>query len=196
MEVTFNEFYKELIPFRNWIAFKTDLRRLRFDRGDFIGFADEKIYDVWLRYNEELDKDTLIAIARTTLYKLPLHLNAKYGKFQYQEYLSYSTEELLVDAIPNANEVQINPDYTDKLIEILKEGFDNAISSEELKLIKLILNPPSYILSKVKNSQKRIPTKLFLEFLDIEISPLNIAKFNSFRRSIFKETKEFYLGVS
>jgi len=197
MEITFNEFFKEIIPFRNWVAFKTDLRRLRFTRDDFIGFANEKIYDVWLRYNEELDFSTLISVARTTLYKLPLYLNAKFGKFAYQEYITYATMELAVECIPdNITTDDVLPDFTEQLLKILSEGYDNELSNQELQLIKLILNPPNYILSRIRNPNKRIPTKLFLEFMDIEITPVNITKFNAFRRAIFRETQEFYKGVA
>ena len=152
MAISFNEFYRELIPFRNWVAYKSDLRRLRFTYDDFIGFANEKIYDVWLRYNESLDKATMISVARTTLYKLPLHLNAKFGKFNYQEYLNREEGHLLIEEVPNPEETTVDPNYEKQILDTLTWGFDGLIQ-EEINMIKLILSPPSYILSRVKKTK-------------------------------------------
>jgi len=81
--------------------------------------------------------------------------------------------EIRVEASPETNKIS-------QLIETLSK----AISEDQMVLVEAIINPPEWVYSKISNEDVRIPSRLFLEYFDIEPSPSQVKRLNRFRRRL------------
>jgi len=183
---SFKEFYDDLIPFKNYVAYRSDFRKFRFTKDDFFSFANEKIWNIYLRYNGTLNYNSLLTLAKTSLYKLPLYLNREYGKLTFLEV----TQEGVNPVELISQEESISNDYTVQAKVVLEWGW-GSIPPEKQDLLEVILNPPPFVLSKVKVGYRKIPPKLFLEFLGVSPSTHNERAFIRFRKKVWEDLQAF-----
>jgi hypothetical protein len=172
---SFLKLFEELIPLKKSLAGKTDYRQLRFTYDDIIGFLDEKILYVFNKY-EHLPYQEVKALTITSMKAVIPRLFRVYNKEVNIEVESYA---------PSSEE----EDHYLQIQDLLK-SIKSHLTPNQYKQASVVLIPPIYVLSRVNDPDKRIPSYLFLQFLGIEVNSKNIKAFNTFRRYLYTYIRE------
>lgn len=165
----FLELFQELIPLKNKLAATVDYRSLRFTYQDIIGFFDEKLLYVFMKY-PDLPYEEVKALTITSLHTLRSRIYRQYGKEVNIEEPSW---------VPQIEE----EDYLAQLKQLI-ENLQAHLTKEQWLLTKVLFMPPMYVLSRVQNSEKRIPSHLYLEYLGLPQGKQEVKKFNKFRKRL------------
>ncbi len=165
----FNRLYEELTPLKRSLASTVNYRALRFTFEDILGFLDDKLIHVYLKYQDTHEYDEIKAIAIASLQNVRGKIYARYGK------------ETSLDINPEMAE---DPYYEMPNTERLIDNLNKVAPKEIVNLARIMVDPPVFILNKVSDLSKRIPSKLFLEFYDIPVNKANIKRFNTMRRTV------------
>jgi len=165
----FLKLFEELLPFKHHLAGNTNYKALRFTYEDILGFFDEKLLHVFTKYSH-LPYEEIKALSISSLYTMRARLYRQYGKEVPMEEESW---------VPNPEEI----DYHAQL-EHLLENLKKVLTKQQWVRAKLLFMPPIYVLAKTNNSDARIPSHLFLEFLGIEPDKQSVKGFNKFRRGL------------
>jgi len=163
----FNDLLEDLHPMIIDLSGTSDYKKLRFTQSDMVGFFNEKLLHVWMKYHEVSPYEEVKAIAIASLYNLRAKLFRKYAR-------EVSLPENL-DVAEEASET--TTDYLTLTKGVLKEN--------QQFLLELLVDPPLYISEKV-NMGKRIPSNVILDYLGIPITKKSVKTMNTFRRGIFK----------
>jgi phage regulator Rha-like protein len=67
---------------------------------------------------------------------------------------------------------------------LVLEFFTNELNEDAFSLFQLQLNPPPYILNRLKKSNSQIPLQLVLEFFNLENVQKNIKYIRQLRKEI------------
>jgi hypothetical protein len=167
----FLELFSELIPLKQKLASTVDYRSLRFTYQDIIGFFDEKLLHVFTKY-PDLPYEEVKAITITSLHTLRSRIYRQYGREINMEEPSW---------VPAPAEEE---DYLAQLQHLI-ENLEKHLTPDQWVLAKLLFTPPMYVLSRVKNQDKRIPSHLFLEFLGMPSAKQEVKHFNKFRKRLY-----------
>ncbi len=165
----FIKLFEELIPFKNSLAASVDYRSLRFTYEDIIGFFDEKALHVFMKY-PHLPYEEVKALTISSLYSMRARIYRKYGKEVNMEHEEW---------VPAVEEV----DYLAQLSDLL-ENLIPVLSKEQWILAKLIFMPPVYVISRIKDHNKRIPSHLYLDYMGMPSDKQGVKKFNKFRKGL------------
>ncbi len=168
---TLLKLFKDTLPLKLTLANTTDYKKLRFDFNDIIGFMDEKIIHVFMKYQETHSYEELKALTLTSLYHQRARLYRVYGK------------EVSVEAGMEICE-EPSEDFS-KQLENLLVTLKKVLSPSQSELASIILIPPVYVLERITNRDKRIPSRLFLEYLGLPLDKTNVKRFNKFRKKLF-----------
>jgi len=168
---TFLELFELLSPLKKSLSANMNYRQLRFTYDDIIGFMDEKILHVFMKY-QHLPAEEVKALAITSLMTLRARLYRKYGKEVNEE-------------TPDRFSAIEEEDYQAQLKHLI-ENLKPFLSPSQFSHAKLVLMPPIYVLTRVLDPEKRIPSHLFLEFLGLPTDPQSVKRFNQFRRGLFE----------
>lgn len=163
--------FKDTLPLKLTLSSTTDYKKLRFDFNDIVGFMDEKIIHVFMKYQETHTYEELKALTLTSLYHQRARVYRQYGK------------ETSLDGCPELAE-EPTEDFN-KQLEDLIITLKKVLSPSQAELATLILIPPAYVLTQITNRDKRIPSRLFLEYLDLPIDKIHVKRFNKFRKRLF-----------
>jgi len=181
--------FEELIPLKQKLAATVNYRSLRFTYQDIIGFFDEKLLHVFVKY-PNLPYEEVKAIAITSLHTLRSRIYRQYGKEVNMEEPSW---------VPAIEE----EDYLAQLTHLI-DNLQNHLTPDQWALAKVLFMPPMYVLSRIEDSEKRIPSHLFLEYLGLPQGKQEVKRFNKFRKRLVlfirdnfsQDTLEFIPQVS
>ncbi len=161
--------FEDLLPLKQKLAATVDYRSLRFTYQDIIGFFDEKLLHVFLKY-PDLPYEEVKAITITSLHTLRSRIYRQYGREVNMEEPSW---------VPAIEEV----DYLAQLTHLI-ESLQKHLTREQWVLAKVLFMPPMFVLSRVKDSDKRIPSHLYLEYLGLPYGKQEVKRFNKFRKRL------------
>lgn len=163
----FNQLLEDLHPLVISLSGTSNYKSLRFTQSDMVGFFNEKLLHVWMKYHEKLPYQEVKAIAIASLYNLRTKLYKKYSREVSLPEQVDIPEEAIEDS---------TIDYLAKTKGLLKEN--------QQFLLELLIDPPLFISEKITRG-KRIPSNLILEYLGIPVDKQSVKKLNSFRRGLF-----------
>lgn len=170
MGKSINDLLSELSPLIKYLAGTSDYKKLRFTASDMEGFFTEKLYDVWLKYNDNLPYEEVKAIAISSMYNYRGKIYKKYSRE-----ISLG-EHVVVDIVDGP--------YRDLLDEATPYlTYDQAI------VLEALVDPPFFIRDRAIVG-KRIPSHVVLEYLDMPKDKKSVKQFNTFRREIFKTLEQ------
>jgi len=167
----FRELLSEIDPLITFLSGTSDYKKLRFTQDDVSGFLYEKVYDVWIKY-DQLPYPEVKAIAIASCYNLRTKIYKKYSR-------EVSLGEVDVEEIIE----ETNTDFQ------LMDQACAYLDEEQALVLRLLMDPPLYITEKSTHG-KRIPSNLILEYLDMEITKKTVKALNTFRRNIFSSLEE------
>lgn len=165
----FLELFKELTPFKQSLAASVDYQSLRFTYEDIIGFFDEKLLHVVIKY-PTLPYEEVKALCITSLYSMRARIYRKYGKEVNMEHSEW---------IPEITDV----DYMAQLQHLI-DNLEQHLTPSQWALAQVLFMPPMYVLSRVKDPNKRIPSHIFLEFLGLPTNRQEVKRLNKFRKGL------------
>jgi len=165
--------FSETEGLKKKLASSFNYSRYGFSYDDIIGFLDDKIIHVFMRYPDK-DYEELLGLCITSMRRVIPRLARKYGR------------EVLVDSIVFERAVTEEAPQISTLIS----NVIPLLETHSRALIEVILDPPAYILARVTNPDHRIPSHLFLEYLDFPINKQTVKMFNKFRRDLFSFIRE------
>lgn len=160
----FNSIYNETKLLRKKLAFEIDHRKFGVTNEEIQSWFDVKlIYAFTKYYGDPKLKGYCINSLKT--YKQRIILNS------YQpQYLLHNTidvDEVWEDIGPDNSIDQAASDLLDSAKKYLKKH----LTHDAYFLLELELNPPPYIINKLRNSEQKkmpkIPTELIADYLDI-----------------------------
>ena len=147
--------------------------RFGFSYEDIIGFFDDKVIHVFLKYPDK-PYEELKGICIASMYRVIPRLARK-----------YSREVLTEEAVFERTIVEESPQIS-TLIETVLSFTDRHTKN----LVEVILDPPAYILSRVTHEDSRIPSHIILDYLDLPSSKQAVKKLNKFRRNLFETIRD------
>ena len=131
--------------------------------------CSEKILHVFMKY-PHLPYEEVKALTITSMHTLRSRIYRQYGKEVNMEEPSW---------VPAPDEV----DYLAQLQDLI-DNLKHHLSKEQYMLTKVLFMPPMYVLSRVQNQDKRIPSHLYLDFLGLPSGKQEVKKFNKFRKRL------------
>lgn len=161
--------FKEVEPLKKSLAAQMDYKQLRMSYEDVLGFMDDKIIHVFIKYSKTKSDPELKGLTITSLQNVRHRLYRQYNKFV---------------SIPENLVITEEDPIEERTFEALFETLEGAFQKSQTELVKIILLPPGYILSKVNDPGKRIPSHLYLEYLDLPVTKQTVKSFNTFRREL------------
>lgn len=169
----------ELKPLRFTLAGDPDYRKLRYTFEDVLGFLDEKIIHVFMKYPDH-EYGEIKGLAITSMYRVKPRLFRDYHP--------------VVDAVKEDSVIQEELDLNltpRPTLEDLAKNLSQVFSSVNKDLLKIILDPPQYVTAKVSSEDVRLPSRLFLEYLDMPTDSQSVKRLNRFRRGLEDFIREF-----
>lgn len=161
----------DLKPLRISLASDPDYKKLRYSFDDVMGFLDDKIIHVFLKYKDSHSTGEIKALAIASIYRIKPRLFRHYTP---------RVDELKEELAP-AVEVEYAEDKP--TIQDLINNLSQVFTSVNVDLLSAILDPPRYVLSKA-GEDSRLPSRLFLEYLDIPVNEQSVKRLNKFRRAL------------
>ena len=120
-------------------------------------------------------------------------LRKAYSKYNiYNNEIRLERKLNLINIIPIEEEISNHDLFLELALNFLKE----KLCDDAFLLLEIELNPPPYIMSKVKNLQTKIPTKLIAEYLELEPIKNSIQFINDLRREIqfqIERAREYFM---
>lgn len=196
----FNRLYKETTPLRNSLAFQIDHRRYGVTPDIIRSWFDDKFIFVFNKYYNEVDNNVLKAYIINALKTFKLRVLRK----AYSKYNIYNDEVRLEDTrfanlIPDDMVDEDHEMFMRLALTYLKKN----LSPDAFTILDIDLNPPPYILNKIKSYKTKIPAKVIAEYLDLDDNPNSISYITNLRKEISdgivkanKYFKEFSLQKS
>lgn len=162
----FNKFYKETEALRNLLTYQIDHRRYGVTQDIIKSWFDDKFIFVFNKYYGDIEegqlKGRIINALRTFKFRM---LRKAYSKYNiYNNEVRLEGEHNLINIIPIDNEISNHELFLELALKYLKKN----LCDDAFLVLEIELNPPPYILDKLKSSQTKIPAKLIAEYLDLE----------------------------
>jgi hypothetical protein len=159
----FNKLYKETEQLRKSLAYNIDPRYYGVSKDIIVSWFDDKFIHVFNKHCDNKDPDVLkgfiINSLQTFKYRILRKAYSKEGDF-YNSAIELEGESNLINYLPD-KEDNTNSEI---FFNLVLEFFKKELSDDAYLLLQLQLNPPPYLLSRIKKSNSNIPIKLILEF--------------------------------
>ena len=177
----FNDLYSKTKGLRENLVYQIDESRFGVTKDELRSWFDDKFIFVFNKYFGKMEPEVLKGYLINSLKTFKL----KVLRRSYQLNNSVNLNTITLDDLSMFNTIE---DYRDENSEMLynlaSEFLKNKLSQEAWELLQLQLNPPLFILSKMKNPESRIPGKLILEFLGEDITTANLNLIKAIRQEI------------
>lgn len=157
--------FNELTPLRKTLASDPLYKKYRYTFDDMMGFIDDKIIHVFLKYRDTHPYEEIKALCISSMYKVKPRI--------------VRNNVLVTDSIPD---VAQEPEVDSPRMGVLLETLSSALPKDQMLLVEALLSPPVWIYERVCNQDSRIPSRVFLEYFGMEIKPSQIKKLNRSRR--------------
>lgn len=165
-----NQLWKETRALRKKLAYDIDARKFGVDYKEILSCFDVKFLYAFNKYHKDPKvKGYVINALRT--YKHRCILNSYLPKNEIHQTMDI---EDTYDVFDIADDIKILSDEDNLLLDKAQNYLKSILSEDAYFLFELDLNPPPYILERLKNSeQKKMPkpsADLIAEFLGISDS--------------------------
>lgn len=183
-EALFKQLYKETSSLRKKLAFEIDSRKFGVDYNEILSWFDVKFLYVFNKYQHD-DKVKGYVINALRTFKYRIIKDSYLPKNQLHQ-----TQDIneLYDLSELSEEAKLLFEDGDTLISLCKKYLKSVLSEDAYFLLELELNPPPYILEKLKNpEQKKIPKPsagIIAEFLGISDSEYATDYIDKLRKEI------------
>lgn len=179
---------KEVDPLIKRLASTISYQKMGFTYLDIVGLYEGKLIDLFLKYKEDEDKLYLI-ITSLKNYQTKLYKKVPENVIRIDDY----DAEFIIPSKDKSLEEQ-------EIIQRFLDFIKPQLAPAEYKLFHLLTWPPLYILNRVNDISKRIPSHLILEFLGESPDKKALKSLNTLRRrldlKIQSFTQEFHLQVA
>lgn len=193
----FNKLYKEIQPLRNSLVFQIDSRRYGVTPDIIRSWFDDKFIFVFNKYYGKLPNEVLKGFIINALktFKFRVLRNAYAKHNLYRDEIHLEDQENLINIIPSEEEINNH----DLFMELALAFLEKNISEDAFTILNLELNPPPYILKRIKSTSTKIPSHLLAEYLDLENNSDNIFYINQLRKEInlgIEKAKNYFMSPS
>jgi len=160
----FNDFYQRTQHLRLRLAFQIDHRRLGVTKDIILSWFDDKFIFVYNKYYE-IEPERLLGyiINSLRLYKNRILKKAYQGNV-YQNMVELEGESKIINTIANPEPEE------DIRLEQAKNFLKTKLSEDAFFILTLELNPPPFIMWRIKNRNQRIPSRVITEYIDLGYS--------------------------
>lgn len=162
----FNEIYQDVQPLKYTLASQIDHRRLGISKDVLLSWFDDKLLFVFQKHYKDKEPEVLKGFIINSLKVFKYRILRKVYTDQ-GEYLSnlvtLDGEKKYINVIPDESE---DSDH-DVFVSIVSNFMKEKLSREAYLLFQIQLNPPPYILSRVKSGSSKIPLEILMEFLGL-----------------------------
>lgn len=165
---------KEFSPLITNLSYKVPFKRMGFTVEDIESMFLEKLIHIYLKYKDK-EWEELKYITSTSLKNYLTKLWAS-----VPDPMIRLDDPELVYITP----IDQEPSSQDVVLDLFTNYVKSRLSNQEFQLFVLLNTPPLYITYKIKDLTKRIPSKLFLEFLGVTPNKHRIKAFNLIRRNL------------
>jgi hypothetical protein len=191
----FNKLYKETEQLRKSLAYNIDPRYYGVSKDIIVSWFDDKFIHVFNKHCDNKDPDVLkgfiINSLQTFKYRILRKAYTKEADF-YTSAIELEGENNLINYLPD-KEDNTNGEI---FFNLVLEFFKKELSDDAYLLLQLQLNPPPYLLNRIKKSNSNIPIKLILEFLGLEDINKNVKYIRELRKDILMATEKAKLVLN
>lgn len=185
-ETLFEELYHKTKHLRNALIYNIDCRRFGVTRDEVSSWFDDKFIYVFNKYYGEKDNEMLLGYLINSLKQFKNRVLRKaYQESIYENIIRWDETDL-INIIPDKEE---DPDR-EVLLGLMDAFFRKRLSKEAYQVFSIELNPPIYIINRIKNSSSHIPAWLIADFLNWPDTKYTLKLINKFRKEIEKVTLE------
>jgi len=187
-EQLFNKLYKETEALRNLLTYQIDNRRYGVTQDIIKSWFDDKFIFVFNKYYGDIEegqlKGRIINALKTFKFRM---LRKAYSKYNiYNNEVRLEGEHNLINIIPIDNEISNHELFLELALKYLKKN----LCDDAFLVLEIELNPPPFILDKLKSSKTKIPAKLIAEYLDLEPTRDSSLYVNDLRSEVFYWVEE------
>lgn len=179
----FNKLYEETKQLRKSLAWGIDHRRYGVDKDMIESWFDDKFIFVFNKHCNEKDPDVLkgFIISSLQMFKNRVLRQAYSKKSEiYCNTIQLEGEYNMINYIPDKDDAT----NEDIFFGLVLEFFKKELTEDAYSLLQLQLNPPPFILNRIKKSNSQIPLPLVLEFFDLANISKNIKYIRQLRKDI------------
>lgn len=182
-QALFNKLYEETRSLRKTLAWGIDHRRYGVTNDIVESWFDDKFIYTFNKYCKEKESNLLkgYIISSLQIFKNRV-LRGAYSKKSelYSNTIQLEGEFNMINYIPDKEDISNG----DLFFGLVLEFFNNELNDDAYSLFQLQLNPPPYILNRIKKSNSQIPLKLVLEFFGLEDIQKNVKYIRQLRKEI------------
>lgn len=179
----FNELYAKTRNLRESLIYQIDESRFGVTKEEIRSWFDDKFIFVFSKYFGKMEPPILLGYLINSLKTFKL----KVLRRSYQLNNSINLNTIGVEDLSMFNSLEDSKDENSELLfNLAMEFLQNNLSHEAWVLLNIQLNPPLFILSKLKNESSKIPGNLILEFLGEEVNTRNLEAIKILRKEINK----------
>lgn len=162
----FNLIYQDVEPLKHSLANQIDHRRLGISKDILLSWFDDKLLFVFQKHYKDKDPDVLKGFIINSLKTFKYRILRKV----YTDEGDYLSSLVTMDG--EINYMNIIPDLKeesdhDVFMGIVSNFMKDKLSKDAYFLYSIQLNPPPYILSRIKSCSSRIPTSLLIDYMGI-----------------------------
>lgn len=184
----FNKLYKDTASLRRSLANQIDPRRFGVSKDIILSWFDDKFIFVFNKHFQDKDPEVLkgFLINSLKMFKYRILRKAYNGEADmYTSTVELDGESELINIIPIENEI----DNENLFLEMALSFMEEKLSDDAFLVFQIELNPPPYIINKIKSTTAKIPSRVFAEYLDLGNTNRAIKYINQLRKEISVNTK-------
>jgi succinate dehydrogenase flavin-adding protein (antitoxin of CptAB toxin-antitoxin module) len=171
----FLEVRKQFEPLIKKLASEVPYKRMSMTYDDILSLYDEKLMKLFTKYFEVKPKEDFLYLVLSSLKNLRNSLTKKVDS------TTIHIEDMEYEFIVAPDD---EPSTKDTILSLFTEFAKTKLSRSEFTLFQVVTWPPAFIVSRINNLDKRIPSNVILEFFDKEVNSYNIKTLNTLRRSL------------
>lgn len=174
---------KEFSPLITHLSHKVPFKRMGFTVDDVESMFLDKLIHVYLKYQDKSYEELKYITSRS----LQNYLTKLWGKAPAP---MISLDDPDFEYI---TPIEGEPSSKDLMLDLFTSYVKEQLSTKDFQLFVLVNTPPLYITSRLTDLSKRIPSKLFLEFLGVEATKNHLKQFNLLRRNLQEKVEQLIL---
>lgn len=192
----FNKLYEETKNLRRSLAYGIDSRRYGVSNDIILSWFDDKFIFVFNKHFDNKEPDVLkgFIINSLKMFKYRILRKAYNGEGEfYNSLIELEGENELINIIPDRSFETTQDIFHGLALEYMKE----KLSENAYLLFQAQLDPPPFIIDRIKNSNSRVPNYLWAEFfgLDFESERKTERYIKNLKKEInttIKKAREFF----
>ena len=171
---------QEYEPLIKSLSAKVNYKRMGFTYEDIKSKYDEKLIKLYMRYHNR-NSDDFKYLVIGSLKNLSTKIWAKVP----QNTLRIEDSELEF-IIPHVDD----PNTSDLMVKLFLEFLKPRLTQTEFTIFHICTWPPLYIINRVKDITKRIPSQVLLDYFEKPITKYNVKTLNILRRQVDDKVNE------